>query len=534
MPSETPPRWAFALELALILCAFCIPLFVGLGRWDFHNDESIYSYAVDRIIETGDWLTPRSIPGDGPFLEKPPLKFWIVAAGITSGLLPHDEIGLRFWDALFGAIAFVYVFLFGWRIAGPGCGFIAVLLLFTLDSLLFEHGLRSNNMEAALVLSYCGGLYHFARWAESAVASRRHALAVGAFFALGFMTKFVAALFMPMIVLLAILWRADAWRRLKAQRTDWLAPAALVLAIAAPWFIYQTMAGGAMVWREMFGVHVYQRFTAALDPGHLQPWHAYFSWTWEELVFAGSSLIAAAGMVTAAVRAVAGHSWAARLIVLWFAVPFVLLSMTPSKVIHYIYPFWPAIAIAAGWVVVDGYRALVAAVERPVQRPARGMRVAVRAAVIAALAVLLPVRTYPLQAAHLVNVNEPLQALRDCVTAAIPGRQREVRVYVPYERLLNHAFYYYPRQIGPWRIDDSVDAPDLVRRLHDPGEQTLIIIARADYEHFARRTGKNTPAIKLSDDLILLTPGPFEICRRAALAAGGTDVDAAIPLRNRH
>ena len=36
------------------------------------------------------------------FLEKPPLKFWIVAAPIRAGLLPHDEFGLRFWDAVFG------------------------------------------------------------------------------------------------------------------------------------------------------------------------------------------------------------------------------------------------------------------------------------------------------------------------------------------------------------------------------------------------------------------------------------------------
>ena len=522
MSSETPRRWAFALELALVLCAFCIPLFVGLGRWDFHNDESIYAYAVDRIIETGDWLTPRSIPRDGPFLEKPPLKFWIVAAGITSGLLPHDEFGLRFWDALFGAIAFVYVFLFGWRIAGPGCGFIAVFLLFTLDSLLFDHGLRSNNMEAPLVLAYCGGLYHFMRWAESARTPRRHALAVGAFFALGFMTKFVAVLFMPMVALLAFLWRAGAWRRLRTQWASWIAPAGLVVVIAAPWFIYQTMAGGAAVWQEMFGIHVYRRFTAALDPGHLQPWHAYFSWTWEELVFAGSALITVAGMLTVLFKAVTERSWPARLIVLWFVLPFALLSMTTSKVIHYIYPFWPPIALAAGWAAVDGYRLL------------SGTRLTTRLVAVAAAALVLPIRTYPLQAAHLLNVNEPLQALRDCVHAAVPARQHEVRVYVPYEGLRNHAFYYYPRQIGSWRINDRVDEPDLTRRLYGPADQTLIIIARADYEAFAKRTGRKTPGLGLSDDVILLTPGPFEICRRVALEAGGTDLDAYFPIRTRH
>ena len=97
--------------LALVLALFCLPLFIGLGRADFEIDEAIYSFAVDRILETGDWLEPKSIPNETwAFLEKPPLKFWIVAAPIRLGVLPHDEFGIRFWDALFGALAFVYVF----------------------------------------------------------------------------------------------------------------------------------------------------------------------------------------------------------------------------------------------------------------------------------------------------------------------------------------------------------------------------------------------------------------------------------------
>ena len=35
------------LWLAVIVAAFALPLFVGLGRTDMENDEAIYSYAVD-------------------------------------------------------------------------------------------------------------------------------------------------------------------------------------------------------------------------------------------------------------------------------------------------------------------------------------------------------------------------------------------------------------------------------------------------------------------------------------------------------
>ena len=59
---------------------------------------------------------------------------------------------MRVWDAVFGGLAFLYVFVFGRRLAGPVCGFVAVFVLFVYGPLLFEHGLRNNNMEAPLVL----------------------------------------------------------------------------------------------------------------------------------------------------------------------------------------------------------------------------------------------------------------------------------------------------------------------------------------------------------------------------------------------
>ena len=130
-----------------------MPLWVGLGRADVDNDEAIYTFAVDQMLRNGDWLTPRSAPDpEAPFLEKPPLKFWLVAGAIRLGLLPHDQFGTRAWDALFGSLAFCYVAALGVRIGSPLAGVLAALILFVHRPLLFDHGLRSNNMDAALVL----------------------------------------------------------------------------------------------------------------------------------------------------------------------------------------------------------------------------------------------------------------------------------------------------------------------------------------------------------------------------------------------
>jgi 4-amino-4-deoxy-L-arabinose transferase-like glycosyltransferase len=354
--SRTTAFWVGAL---LVLALFSLPLLFGLNEPEMRSDEAIYSYAVERILDTGHWLTAHSIPTDEPFLEKPPLKFWITAAGIRSGLLPNNDMGLRWFDGLFGAIGFFYVFLIGCRMSGPTCGVVAVLALFTLDPLVFEHGLRSNNMEASVFLSYCGGLYHFMRWVEGTPgrARRGQAFAVAGYFVLGFMTKFVAAAFLPMIGLVSLLWRRGGLTTIKTGWRDWILPVVAVLAVTAPWFIYESRLYGSGFWQIIFGVHVFKRFTSWLDPSHLHPWHYYFSWTWREVTYAREQILIALGLARLAVAAVRGETWTSRVVLVWGLLPLSLMSIGTSKLGHYAYPFWPPVGLGAGlafaWVLGD-------------------------------------------------------------------------------------------------------------------------------------------------------------------------------------
>ena len=327
-------------------------MFVDLGRADLEGDEPIYAFAVDSILETGDWLTPRAIPNDdAPFLEKPPLKFWIVAASIRSGLLPHDEFGQRFWDAAFGAIALLYVFAIGLRLGGPVCGLVAAFILFTHQPLVFVHGLRSQTMEAALVLSYCGGIYHALAWASSdrAAARRLHPLAVTAFFVLGFMTKFAAAVFLPGVLVLMPFAFARWHSRLREDYGAWLGAVAMAVLLCAPWFVYQNAEHGRAFWNVILGEHVYKRMTGSLDPGHVQPWHFYFSTIYHEFAGNKTLLPVAAGLLTLIVATVRRRWDAGVLILLWLIVPLTAISFGGSKLYHYAYPFLPPLALAAGY-----------------------------------------------------------------------------------------------------------------------------------------------------------------------------------------
>lgn len=364
--------------LGLVLAAFCLPLFVGLGLADLETDEAIYSFAVDRILETGEWLEPKSSPSEtAVFLEKPPLKFWLVAAPIKAGLLPHSEFGLRFLDAVFGSASFLYVFAIGSLLAGPVCGVVAALLLFIHIPLIHAHGLRTNNMEGALVLSYCAGVFHFLRWTmlDEPQPRRRHVYALALFFVLGFMTKFVAALFLPFTLGLALVGSSRSRMRLMTDLGTWVRASLLVVGLCAPWFVYAHIRFGALLWQTILGEHVVRRLTNYLDPTHLQPWHYYLTTMWREFQKDQVSWLVAAGLVVLLVQTIRRRWLAGAVVLLWAAVPMAIISAGTSKVYHYAYPFLPPIALSAGYAVALVFllapaplRRLLAAVEDQLAR----------------------------------------------------------------------------------------------------------------------------------------------------------------------
>jgi hypothetical protein len=620
VPPSGDRRLDAAARIAAIavIVFLCLPLFIGLKQWDQRNDEAIYSYAVDRILETGDWLTPRSIPSDEAFLEKPPLKFWLVAGAMRLGLLPQNDVGMRVLDAVFGAAAFLYVLAFGRRLAGTLAGLVAAFVLFMFEPLQLEHGIRGNNMEAALIVAYAGGLYHFVRWLESGVERRRraHALAVAGYFTLAFMTKFVAALFLPMIAVAALLVRPAAFAArdsagqgvepVLASWRDWVWPVLLSAAAIAPWFVYQLVHTGPDFWRIIFGQHVYDRFTTSLHPSHVFPWHHYFTHSWREFDLAGIRWISVGGLIALAVHAVRGR-WLARVSLIWWLLPFVLMSLGTSKLYHYAYPFLAPLAIGAGaaaaslleiarrpdrlpgagrgrpvfsswspravrvlcWAGTAAVLlAALTAYSGPVQLEIGGIRIfsnssVVRPALAGALCwvvagrvdlfvtvasvvtfvVLLPFGLYPKRLDRFHIPDYPIRATRDCALQVHASGEptRDGVLHVSGD--LHHAFYYYLRHLGRWRPDNTLHALEL--HVDEPGRQTPVILSKEDYlaiggklPERASKPPADSPAgaldaaraagrlrvvpagILISDDIVILLPGPFERCVQPAVAAG--------------
>lgn len=525
---------ARVLPLVLVALVFCAPLFMDLRSVDQENDEAIYSYAAESIVQTGDWMNPRSSPtADTVFLEKPPLKFWIVALPIRLGLLPDDDFGLRFWDPVMGSLAFLYIFAFARRMGGWLAGVVALLMMYTLSDLIFSHGLRSNTMEAAVVLAYTGGLYHYLRWAECENRgwSRAHAAAVGAYFFLGFMTKFVAAVFLPAVIGAASLELPAIRSKVLREWRTWLAVAAGVVALAAPWFVYQSLQPGRGIWAIMFGEHVVTRFKSSLDPAHLHPWYYYFQFLVPGLVNAGTIWLVAPGAVLIHLRVIRERWLAGTLVLYWFWLPFVVISFGSSKLWHYTYPFLPPVGLAAGYFVG---RLATAGIDRirMLTDPARSQRLGVPARLAGALPRLggaarvlvpiillcfMPIADYR-QVVHRTGVQaHPMRSTRDCVAEVRRNEQAAGRpvgdmlVFLP-ARTFNHTYFFYFRTFGWDRRDDLPDA--LLKRTLDE-EQRPVLLPDELFSAFRQGNdppGTERPAAPVARGLVVALPGPYGRC----------------------
>jgi hypothetical protein len=131
----------------------------------------------------------------------------------------------------------------------------------------------------------------------------------------------------------------------------------MTAALVLPWFIYEHVRYGDVLWRTIFASQVYQRITVSLDPSHIQPWHYYLTQTWKELGNAGSRTVVAFGIARLAVAAGRGESGLSRPILIWGVLPIAAISASTSKLLHYAYPFWPMLGLAAGFLVADVVRA---------------------------------------------------------------------------------------------------------------------------------------------------------------------------------
>ncbi|MFO1056590.1 MAG: hypothetical protein U1E53_06430 [Dongiaceae bacterium] len=93
-------RW-FAAGLGGVLLVAAVLVFWGADSVPMRNDEAAYALLADNLRHGGPWLRLQHWwVSDRPYLDKPPLFFWLSAA--TDWAIGFRPLAFRFWSGLAG------------------------------------------------------------------------------------------------------------------------------------------------------------------------------------------------------------------------------------------------------------------------------------------------------------------------------------------------------------------------------------------------------------------------------------------------
>jgi len=339
--AATPARGAAAL--VLLCLALYLPGFADMPVTD--RDEGRFVQATTQMLETGDVIDIRF--QDEPRYQKPVGIYWLqsITASVF-GDLDQREIWTYRVPSLLGAIAAVLAL---WWAARPVFGREVALIAAALFA-----ACVTMNLEARIAKSD-GALIAAIALAQGALmrlyllrTPLRETVGLAALFwislAIGILIKgpvapAVAAL---TVTALAIFGGARGWlRRLHAP---WGIP--LLLTITLPWFI----AIGIISEGQFYALSLGKDFGEKIGGGqdvHWGPPGFYFVLFW--WTFWPAALVATGGAAIWLWRNRAIRR--AAFLLAWIVPYWLVIEAVPTKLPHYALPIYPAVALAAVWVL---------------------------------------------------------------------------------------------------------------------------------------------------------------------------------------
>jgi 4-amino-4-deoxy-L-arabinose transferase-like glycosyltransferase len=337
------------LMSAVLLAAASLLLFINLNYALIEPDESRYAQIALEMYESGDWLVPRL--GGEPYLDKPPLLYWLMATSYSC--FGVSETSARLPCALAGLATVLAVYWIGRGLVGDRAAWYGALLLLACGG--FVAAGRFIMMDGLLTLltTVC---YLAAVRAMFASDCWRWWLISGIACGLGVLTKGPVAPVLCLPPLIALAWLGKDYRLLGLKTlAAFFLP---VFAIASPWFFAISAEQSEFV-GYFFWKHNVVRYVDAFD--HQQPWWFYLPML--ALGIMPSTLLlpglaAYLGTHQAKVRELRSPELGSLLLAAVWIVGF--FSLSSCKLVTYILPAFPLLALSLGKMFNDAERLVIA------------------------------------------------------------------------------------------------------------------------------------------------------------------------------
>ena len=321
-----------AVALALLIA----PLVANAPLFD--PDEGLHASIAQEMAGRGDYVTPRFL-GE-PFLDKPILFFWTEALSLQ--LFGDNEFAVRVPPLLFGLAGMLSVALLGRALFGAAAGLIGGIAYGTM---LLPLGVSQVAVhDIGLVPFMCVACWCLARIADPqdqtpvASAFRRKnlllAVTAGVLLGLSILTKgLVGCVFATIFAGCLAARRREAIPRLAVA----LVVAGIVsILVALPWYIAMERAHPGYLHYYFVERHL-QGYLTATQRHAGRPWWYYLP------IVAGGALPWTVFLFATAQRdRMRLAMWA------WFGIGLIFLSAGESKLVTYVLPLFPALALLIG------------------------------------------------------------------------------------------------------------------------------------------------------------------------------------------
>lgn len=320
------PGWLLAAALALPLLVLGSPL--------IEIDDARYAEVPRAMAASGDWILPSL--NAMPYVEKPPLWYWLGAASIT--VFGASEAAARLPMFLLALLGAGGIFWLGSWLYAPVTGRAAALATATAGLWLFLTHNMTLDLPVSVFLLWTTAL--ILRVLERPADAHWAAPAAWAAAALAFLSKGLISVLFPALWTAVLIGLFPRWRR---PALKLLSPLGAVLAfvIAAPWF-FAMQARRPDFFHVFFVEQHFQRyltpkysrgapwwFYLAVLPGGMLPWMAPFL----------------AGLASAIRRPFADSR--ATALALWVLGVLAFFSTSHSKLATYALPVVPHAALLA-------------------------------------------------------------------------------------------------------------------------------------------------------------------------------------------
>ena len=316
--------------LVLLLVSVII-IFSNLGSIPLLDpDEPVYAETPKEMMMYNEFISPR-IYGEY-WYDKPPMYYWLVAGSYQ--LFGVNDFAARFPSALLAIICISSVYFFAKKILNERAAIFSGFVLVT--SIEFFYLSKAAVTDITLTLFLTLSLLCFVR--------KKYYLFY-LFAGLATLTKGPIGLFFPVVI--AFLYLLFTRQLSEIKRMKIMSGSLIFAVVALPWYIVMYNIHGSDFINTFLGFHNITRFTSPEHPSGVL-WYYYvpvlligfFPWC--------------TCILQAMYRIFLGHCEKFKemfFFSIWAIVVFVFFSISQTKLVSYILPMFPALAIIIGWYI---------------------------------------------------------------------------------------------------------------------------------------------------------------------------------------